>query len=263
MKEIDVSQGRRRRRRLVRTIPIIVILYFHVGLLIGKIPRLDRDMYRLAAVDLGVTRFIRWGYVVPHHGAILVWTANVPGSAPEAAEHSQHLEQFMQRELVLVPIKFVAELVLYFTFLGWVRWGCSWLTAAIFSQQASIGRSLLAGALSWGIGWTLLIWPLLLLDYGAPIYSTWAGPGALSWSTPHLPVSFGPGLTISYRPVIETFGLWFFIIGVAALGKAGALPHSSNEAFLASAGLVGSGCIGASKAVVIAIADAARKRDLS
>jgi len=42
-----------------------------------------------------------------------------------------------------------------------------------------------------------------MLNYGYPLFSNWIGPGALSYSTGTVPISYGGGLTVSYRMIIE------------------------------------------------------------
>jgi hypothetical protein len=54
-------------------------------------------------------------------------------------------------------------------------------------------------AFLWALGWTMLAAPLLLRGYGEPIYPTWVGPGALSYSGSYIcSPSFGDGMTVSY-----------------------------------------------------------------
>ena len=80
-------------------------------------------------------------------------------------------------------------------------------------------RDFWAGTISGMIGFWLMALPLILLNYGLPLFSTWVGPGALSYSTGMRSASFGSGMTVSYRNVVEMLVFWpsIFYLSIAEM----------------------------------------------
>jgi hypothetical protein len=146
-------------------------------------------------------------------------------------EAEEAVRVIMARELDLAPLKTGLELALYVTLLVWGFFGARWFRALLLSANAGWSRAfVVAGALSWMVGWAIAVAPLVICDYGRPPFTDWMGPGALSWSTGH-PVSWGSGLTVSYRTSIETAALWPRIF-LEPTAVARALPRMSKKLLL-------------------------------
>jgi hypothetical protein len=50
------------------------------------------------------------------------------------------------------------------------------------------------------------------------MFTTWEGPGALSYSGPYPRASAIPAETVSYRPLVEAAAMWPLIIGYGLAG---------------------------------------------
>jgi hypothetical protein len=202
----------------------------------GKVVEFPPEKYDKAyVVDLKFTPKMRYGYVQGLHGAVLVKTENritqlsspeevgiastgqegnklesdiVPILDPEFESGSNEaaigVREAMLTELDLVPVKTALEIMLYLGAFSIVFWGPRRIEKTNFlSPCTPFRRDLFAGCLCWAISIWVLTMPLLLLHYGPPLFSTWVGPGAMVYSTGIQPHSFGPGMTVSYRNLIE------------------------------------------------------------
>ena len=233
-----------RKKFLFFILGLMCILGFQYMCWKEKVIEMPPADYAKFAVDLEVTQKMRYGFCLAYHGAFLVKTANTEelnsvmadkkkGSAaredkeeeqeegyeddgdsiseqklPEGEEHAG-VKRALLRELELVPIKTMMETALYSSAFFLVFWGPSLLTKLeIFLSGGPLRREFWAGAIPGITGFWLMDQPLLVLEYGPPLFSNWIGPGALSYSTGLHPVSSGCGMTISYRNVIEQIIFW-------------------------------------------------------
>lgn len=196
--------------------------------------------YAENAVDLKVTKDMRYGFVWSYHGSFLVKTENtirlratdqkdkktppIPqGEDDEATDHesgmlnpntgTQHLDDDqmfkvptqMREELELVPAKTALETCLYLTVFSLIFRGPSWLVnrRRFFPMRSSSWRNFWAATVSGTVCFWIMSLPFIIFHYGHPLFSTWIGPGAMSYSVGSVPSSYGPGMTISYRLVYE------------------------------------------------------------
>jgi hypothetical protein len=84
----------------------------------------------------------------------------------------------------------------------------------------------------------------LTFDYGASLYSTYAGPGCLSYSGPYTHITWQTAETISYRTVVEAIGIAPFWIGMNS-GLAQLLPSIWTKDFVWLTGTIWYGMLGA------------------
>jgi hypothetical protein len=196
---------------LLNSLSVIVFLYLtllHAGPGWFRVVNIPPEKYQQSgAVDLKITPELRYGYVSAQHGAFLVKTQN--GAAFTSYQPNNDYEKiefdWMKKDLESYRRRANLEAVFYgtvwayaFVLIPWLRWkiqGIRWP-----------GRTILRG-LFWAGGWVLIATPLILLDYGASLYTTWNGPGALSWSGPYFGTVTGFNAeTISYRTFVELTG---------------------------------------------------------
>jgi hypothetical protein len=202
----------------------LLVLWLQSGFVASKILVLDPAQYAELATDLQVNARWRYGYVKQHHGAILVQTENTAQSLawPVDRDANDTVEQrtrsIMFRELQWCPIKAELENLLYIVLLAWAFYGKPLITSRLTAGTLGRRGEFYAHALSWAVGWSIACFPLLVADYGAPLYSTWNGPGALSSSGPSLGAYFGNGMTVSYRYFIQLVAFFPSILASALNG---------------------------------------------
>ena len=202
------------------------------------------------------------GYIVLHHGAVLVKMRNTgplpsterPGSQAETDADiggneadmaaDDEVRAVMARELDLVAVKTALELALYVALLLWGFFGIRWFRSKLIGGSDRRLRWFAAGVASWIIPWTFAASPLLLLGYGNPLFTNWMGPGALSWSTGY-PISWSPGLSVSYRWFIEMASFWpVLLLATVAHAVMHYLPAMSGGMVVWIAGVLFYGFVG-------------------
>jgi hypothetical protein len=151
----------------------------------------------------------------------------------------------MLAELQSYPWKCVLEILLYTVILVYVLGLAPRLRRWVNNRVRSWAAALLSESAVWIGGWTLITGPLLILGYGASIYTTWAGPGWLSCSGPYLGMPTGfAGETVSYRPFLETFGA-FPLLAIPARWFGPLAEHMRVADYVWLAGAVFWGAVGA------------------
>lgn len=184
------------------------------------------------AAELEVTPLWRYGYYRAHHGAVLVKTRNIGQLAPNNSDASgDGVRAAMAQELRLVPTKTYLEVGLYIILLAQAFFGAPWLIAKFLANKDSRFWAYWCQALSWAIACTIAFLPLLIDGYGKPLYSTWVGQGARSYSVPYSVISPGNGLTVSDRTFIETAALSPVFLAVAISGIIH-FPRMNGEIYL-------------------------------
>ncbi len=220
----------------------MLVVGFHYLAWRGKVRSIPPADFAKRAVELKTTEDMRYGYLLSWHGAFLVKTENrdlknlvtedegtKPGthggndeeqsqssdvsdslSDPDRTEEEDfNVYEAMRRELDLVPLKTFLEIVLYLTALLILFRGPFLLDKLRFLPACGpTWRYYWAGAISGAISFWVMAMPLIVLDYGPPLFSNWIGPGALSYSSGPILVSHGGGMTVSYRNMIETLIFW-------------------------------------------------------
>lgn len=191
--------------QIICWLPVVLIGFLHALGILGKVCNIPPRTYGQFAEEICVTERWRYGYVCGHHGAVLVKTRNVPGAKPAVqAGGVAELSQAMLIELRSYPQKSVLEALLYGAILAYALVLITHLRNWLNARSRIWSLALLREAAFWAGGWTLFVAPLLWLDYGASMYTTWVGPGYLSWSGPYLGTFTGvAGETVSYRPLLE------------------------------------------------------------
>jgi hypothetical protein len=207
------------RRRLkifiVFSLLIIAVQLFFLFLKVFEIPP---DVYSEIAWDLQVTPGWRYGYAKGWHGAVLVKTPNETGATPvNEAIGGDEVTHAMARELEMVPWKFAGELMLYLGLLAFVLFVPRWLAHRL-SLSGRLRRVIPMYVALWAAAWVVFLFPLLATGYGASVFTTWEGPGALSYSGPYPRASAIPAETVSYRPLVEAAAMWPLIIGYGLVG---------------------------------------------
>jgi hypothetical protein len=189
------------RRILFRCAVVALVLFAQWGIV--SIPAIDADTFDESARELQRTRTWRYGYVLPHHGAVLVKARNTTGAPPFVPiEPDDHLSAVMVRELRLGVSKATFELLFYGGLWLLAAAGLPRLIRAIAGRAATRCRWALAVGLAGVLFPTAALAPYLLAGYGEPLFSTWQGPGALSYSGP-FPETAALGRCITYRILVE------------------------------------------------------------
>lgn len=230
------------RRILFRCAAVVLVLFLQWG--IASIPAIDADGFDQSARELQRTKTWRYGYVLPHHGAVLVKARNTAGAPPLVPiEPDDRLSTVMARELRLGPWKALLELLFYGGLWALTAAGLPRLARAIAGPTATRGRWAQAVGVAGALLPTVALAPYLCSGYGEPLFSTWQGPGALSYSGP-FPQTAPLGRSITYRMAIQAVltypllsascALHFF----APLGERGALWATSAIFYGAGATLV-------------------------
>jgi hypothetical protein len=230
----------KRNAQVVRLgIRVMAILLLQWMMLRAKVPTIPEAIYKEDAVDLRVTPKWRYGYAMLHHGAILVRTRNT-SNQPTDIPSGPHDEIWsaMDNEFRLIPTKTILESLLYLSLLVYALYGSSWLTDKIVAEKKGPLAAFVTKTILWMVAWTIASSPLLVGGYGEPLYSTWIGPGALSYSGPYWRISSGCGLTVSYRPFIEIIATGPRLCAVLIGDSIKHLPKISDRAYLWIAGLI-------------------------
>ena len=260
----------RHRRSILFALTILVMVALQWFSLKDKIRCIDPDKIPLDFVELRTTSEWRTGYVVLHHGAVLVsMPLNTPPASAErdaaaeedesdaagdatggsghvrpCTEEEEAIRLIMGRELDLAPLKAGLELALYVALLFWGFFGARRFRARVLGTGTGRSRACVAGALSWMVGWLIAAAPLVACGYGPPLFSNWMGPGAASWSSGY-PGSWGSGLTVSYRHFIETAALWpMLFLDPAVSFVSRHFPTLGDTLLFLAAGLVFYGAVG-------------------
>jgi hypothetical protein len=151
----------------------------------------------------------------------------------------------MSVELKRVLLKAAAETALYLSLVLYGFFLAPWIVARIRARTPRRFLRAVTMALLWALGWTILAAPFLLRGYGYPLYSTWVGPGALSWSGPYLcSPSFSSGLTVSYRGLFEAAAPCFTADMIGATSLPQHLPKKSVGFYLWLLGVIVYGIMG-------------------
>lgn len=222
-----------------------VVLFYVIGVAteVQTVPAKD---YGNMAAEIRVTARWRYGYVCGHHGAFLVKTRNAPDFKPLVQDgRDSELDQAMLDALWAFPKKSVLEALFLGIVLAYVFVLVPRLRRNMNTRYPSWHSAALREEAFWIIGWALFLGPLLLFGYGASLYSTWAGPGALSYSGPYLGMLTGQGGgTIAYRALLELAGV-LPCLAVRPFWFGSQLDNMSVAQYLWVAGIVFWGEVGA------------------
>lgn len=176
------------------------------------------EVYSEIARDLQATHGWRYGYVKGWHGAVLVKTVNQKEAIPECEKiENADITRAMAWELAMVPWKFAGELMLYLGLLAFVLFVPRWLAHRL-STSGRLRRIIPMYMALWAAAWVVFLLPWLAAGYGASMFTTWEGPGAMSYSGPYPRATATPAETVSYRPLVETGAFWPLMIGYGVSG---------------------------------------------
>jgi hypothetical protein len=213
------------RRRLKAFIVLALLLTaLQSFFLFMKVLELPPPTYSRHAVDLQVTPGWRYGYARGWHGAVLVKAVNSAQAVPLTPFDSVEIADAMARELEMVPWKFFGELLFYIGLLAFVLFVPRRLAHGL-SLSGRKRRIMPMYMGLWAAAWIVFLLPLLAGGYGASIFSTWEGPGALSCSGPYPMMTATPADTVSYRPLLEAGAMWPLIIGYGVLDLVSGSAH--------------------------------------
>lgn len=182
--------------------------------LFASVRSIDESTFDERATELERTGTWRYGYVQLYHGAILVKTALVEGAPPLAPiDADDDIAPIMAQELRMVPRKAAFEIGFYAAL--WALWGAlSRLRRRLLGPDSTRWRRSAALGVSWALMITTVMAPLLLAGYGEPLFSTWQGPGALSYSSAFGSTVPNWGPSFTYRGVLMgVFGFPILSLG--------------------------------------------------
>jgi uncharacterized membrane protein (DUF485 family) len=207
-----------RRRLKIFIVLSLLIMTVQAFFMFLKVYEIPPEVYSEIARDLQATHGWRYGYVQRWHGAVLVKTANQAEAIPAGERiEDADITQAMARELELVPWKFAGELIFYLGLLAFVLFVPGWLAHRL-SASGRLRRIIPMYMALWAAAWIVFLLPWLAVDYGASMFTTWEGPGALSYSGPYPRTTATPAETVSYRPLVEGGAFWPLMIGYGVSG---------------------------------------------
>jgi len=237
-------------RHPVRHYVIFSLSLFHGMAVYFYVQTVDPDTYRKWwTTDLRVTPKWRYGYFQEYHGAHLCKARNLPEAVPKPRTEDEELSDkeltaAMMRQLDDFPRKAWSETLFFAGLVGFIFWLGPWLWRKLAPPGKRPVWAVCLAALLWMLGWALTLSPFLISNYGASLYTTYAGPGALVYSGPYPGLVSGlGGETLSYRPILEVICL-FPLLFVEATRIGNWLPASTLP-FLLVAGLMFCGILGA------------------
>jgi len=190
------------RRRLFQCAAIALVLC--AEWLVASVPSVDGSTFDERVTELERTRTWRYGYLLQYHGAVPVKTRLVEGAPPLAPiDADDEIAPIMAQELRLAPWKAAFEIGFYASL--WALWsgGLSRLRRRLSGPDSTRWRRSVALGLSWAAMITAVMAPFLIAGYGEPLFSTWRGPGALSYSSWFDSTGTAWGSSLTYRAVLE------------------------------------------------------------
>lgn len=230
---LTLLKFRRRRKQILFVGTLLVFISMQWTCMRSKVQYVEPHLYASEATEVRITREWRYGFIRTYHGARLVRTPNIRLEPLEHPPELEGLSAAMRNELSLVRLKLSLESAFYLLLLIYVFWGGPWIAGWIQGRTSKLSWYLVCVGLLWALGWTIVASPLLLAGYGEPIYSTWAGPGAMSYSGPYFgQPSFGNGVTISYRSFFEVVAPNISAMAITASGLNKHLPNMSATVYL-------------------------------
>lgn len=181
----------------------MLVLYVLGG--VAWVRSIDESEFETYAVEIERSQTWRWGYVMPHHGAVLVKTrlaADAPPLAPIAAD--DWLTPIMAHELRLRPWKAAFEIGFYASL--WALWsvGLARMRRRLSGADSTRWRRSVTFGLSWAVMIAALMAPFLIAGYGEPLFTNQQAPGAwgaTTWGFPSTGTAWGYSLT--YRGVLQ------------------------------------------------------------
>ena len=169
--------------------------------------------------------YVRIGVIRGFHGAVFV---RIPAGQPVTTalpeDETGEVRRAMLRDLTRTPTKLVAE---YAVYLG-LFFGTLYLLPRFLAER--FRRSRLRWCWALGLSFfaaTAIAQIPLLFGYDTSIFSTWAGPGGVIYSTGHLWISHVSGYSVSYRTFLECL----LLPALKLLIAAGLLPVSEGRSF--------------------------------
>lgn len=202
-----------RLRAICAAAAVPLLAAFEVACLRSSVATLSPHEFAERATDLSLSGPWRYGYVSGIHGARLVRTANLPDLVPSPHPTDLALTQRMRADLASLPRRAALEFAFYCVLLLYVVSAAPWLYGVLARRwprrwQLRCARGLLAVSVA-----AIALLPQRLLGYGASAFSTYVGPGALSWSGGYPQITWLTADTISYRTFVEFLligPLWLF-----------------------------------------------------
>ncbi len=198
---------------------VVIALVLLVEWQAVQVTTVDPEAFAEYAVEIEHTTNWRYGYVLQRHGAVLVKTR--PGtraqtSAPRGV--NDDIAREMSRTLHLLGWKAVFELSFYALLLGmWDAGVARWRRRFASHDISEWRRSAAFGGL-WAVLVAAALAPYVLTGYGDPLFSSWRGPGAMSYSM-WLGSAVGPlGPALTYRAVV-LFVVTFPLMGLGWAGR--------------------------------------------
>lgn len=199
------TTGHRRIRRLVAVVTGLVVALTLQCLLVA-IPAIETEQFDRWAVELDRRGNWRYGYVQEHHGAALVRAPLLADTPAFVSQDEDPLAAVMARELRTMPWKAGLELGFYAGLLALYRYGLPRLPWTRSGAQPRWRRS--SGvALSTVIFVSAAMAPYLAAGYGEPLFSTYRGPGALSYSG-LVPITAPVTPAVSYGLLLQAWLIW-------------------------------------------------------
>lgn len=197
----------KRPRLLVLRIVGVAILVFWQWQL-GAMPHVDAWSFDRFAFELERSHTWRYGYILQHHGAVLVKTRVTPGAAPFLPPNpDDRLATAMTLELRGASVRAVLELLFYAALWGLARFVLPRTSWSRVQSVASRRPVEVHAAIRMAAFVTVAMAPYLLAGYGEPLFSNQMGPGALS-STGLVPTTGAVLSAVSYGMLLEALLLW-------------------------------------------------------
>ncbi len=173
----------------------------------NKTPSITAERFAETANHLVDRDVWRYGFVLGHHGAFLVRTL-AAGAAPTRCPVmvdpcSEELEGLMADELDGIPRLAALELAGYALLLAFVVLVLPGAMVWLLRRTPKRLRMPVLGFAAAAAVITLFLVPYATIGYGGSAFTNWVGPGAFSYSGGYFWWPHTPGLTVSYRMVLE------------------------------------------------------------
>jgi hypothetical protein len=191
---------------VLRVVGLAILVFWQWQL--GAMPRVDAWSFDRFAVELERSQTWRYGYILQHHGAVLVKTRLTPGTAPLRPPRSDdRLAAAMILELRGASLRAPLELLFYVGLWGLARFVLPRISRPRVESATSRRTALARAGISIAVFVTAAMAPYLLLGYGEPLFSNQMGPGALS-STGLVPPTGAVLSAVSYGMLLEALLMW-------------------------------------------------------
>ena len=193
---------------VVLIISVAMIAAFQIGWYSKRVVTVDAAVFSEHCYDLKVDDEWRYGYTHGNlHGSILVKTPILGDNFQKLVSNEPEKTSYMLNELDRLPRIAAYEGLFYLTWIATILIVLPRIYRKINVLGKSASRRALSAGVVTGVAVLIFLFPMIIMDYGWSAFTTLGGPYAISMSGPYAHLTWYPGETISYRPLVELFTL--------------------------------------------------------